>query len=145
MLLGELKVGPQRQGMIAVHVWRKLIPALSHWRDRYRTAVEELAGVDAILAFRLRHQEQDMFSLFETILPEGATTDPSVLDQLSAVRSKITDIQLPKIEKLMKEIARSHGLLQWLRMRKLLRSPDIDVSDAKQVLKGLGIPLDALE
>lgn len=128
VVLGELKkrfsVPPDAEGVIRKMV-QDCIPQTEVLRDRYNEAVDLIAGVDPILAFRLRSKDEftPLLQKFRALL----AADQSGKSLALQIEEKLCTIFLKNLEEVTVELARAHGLRTWWRIRRRFAKPE-DIS-----------------
>lgn len=90
--------------------------------ERYDEAVNLLAGVDPLLAFYLRQKTvvHDLFGeLRKVALDNGAP-----LEAMEVFEQRLSSMAVPKLNDAACTLARSHSVLTWWRVRRLIQISD---------------------
>ena len=97
----------------------EIVPADPDLRDRYNTALTELASTHPVLAYKLRRKDQ--ISAFLNRLRSIQSPRQSEIDVLVRMhewlRSEITE----SVEEAIRQVAWAHGIRTWYSTRRILR------------------------
>jgi hypothetical protein len=85
-------------------------------RERYNEAVDLIASVDPILAFRLR--SKDEFPSYLQKLRPLLDNDNQMKAFVTQIEDKLSSAFVDHLEESMMELAKAHGVNTWWRLRK---------------------------
>ncbi len=115
----RLQLPPEAQTLVG-HV-------LASWTQpellskRFDEAVTCVAGVDPVLAFRMR--SRDVGGAVMGRIRALSLNDPAAASLWPQVEAKFVDQGVSALNDLILDVARAHGLRTWWRVRKRLRTP----------------------
>ncbi len=99
-----------------------IIPKLEDLHGRFNDAVTSIASIDPVLAFRLRLKDQ--FSPFREKILELVKLDKHGKELTNWIEDKMVVIFMEDLEELIIDVAKSHGFVTWLKVRKRISKPN---------------------
>ncbi|MEN6426348.1 MAG: hypothetical protein ABFE13_13360 [Phycisphaerales bacterium] len=116
--------------------FHSVFPQAEDLQRRYNEAVSLVAGVDPILAFRLRSKDEFLpfMQRLRPLLTAANSPRPFVVE----IDDKLSRSFIEDLEELTMELAKAHGMVSWWRIRKRLSKPQSLPKQADELLLLLG-------
>ena len=97
----------------------EIVPADPDLRDRYNTALTELASTHPVLAYKLRRKDQisAFLNRLRSIQPPSQSEIDVLVRMHEWLRSEITE----SVEEAIRQVAWAHGIRTWYSTRRILR------------------------
>jgi hypothetical protein len=128
----QLPVPPEAQLALTGAI-EALLPNFQDLAKRYNQAVDSVAAIDPMLAFRLR--SQDFIPSLLRTLRGLATSDRNAAEVWPEIENEMNNLLNPLFDEFLVELARRHSLRSRFAVRRYLRKLDKSPEELEQFIK----------